>query len=130
MGVFPIDEQSSSSDPNGATPAALVPSVPDKQQQQQTGATETDMCEQTSGQVISDSPATSAKDNVTEHKTLPNETGEETSSQYRFKTLPFFSDIFGIATAFYIDLYFFICIHCLGFDPFPNKPFITFPLHS
>ena len=78
--MFPIDEQSSSSDPNGATPAALVPSVPDKQQQQ-TGATETDTCEQTSGQVVSDSPATSAKDNVTEDKTLPNETGEETSSQ-------------------------------------------------
>ena len=81
MGVFPIDEQSSSSDPNGATPAALVPSVPDKQQQQQTGATETDTCEQTSGQVVSDSPATSAKDNVTEDKTVPNKTGEETSSQ-------------------------------------------------
>lgn len=79
--MFPIDEQSSSSDPNGATPAAPVPSVPDKQQQQQTGATETDTCEQTSGQVVSDSPATSAKDNVTEDKTLPNETGEETSSQ-------------------------------------------------
>ena len=80
--MFPIDEQSSSSDPNGATPAAPVPSVPDKkQQQQQTGATETDMCEQTSGQVVSDSPATSAKDNVTADKTLPNETGEETSSQ-------------------------------------------------
>ena len=82
MGVFPIDEQSSSSDPNGATPAAPVPSVPDKQQQQQQmGATETDTCEQTSGQVVSDSPATSAKDNVTEDKTVPNETGEETSSQ-------------------------------------------------
>ena len=79
--MFPIDEQSSSSDANGATPAAPVPSVPDKQQQQQTGATETDMCEQTSGQVVSDSPATSAKDNVTEDKTVPNETGEETSSQ-------------------------------------------------
>ena len=79
--MFPIDEQSSSSDPNGATPAAPVPSVPDKQQQQQTGATETDTCEQTSGQVVSDSPTTSAKDNVTEDKTLPNETGEETSSQ-------------------------------------------------
>ena len=79
--MFPIDEQSSSSDPNGVTPAAPVPSIPDKQQQQQTGATETDTCEQTSGQVVSDSPATSAKDNVTEHKTLPNETGEETSSQ-------------------------------------------------
>ena len=83
MGVFPIDEQSSQSSfsyPNGATPAAPVPSVPDKQQQQ-TGTTETDTCEQTSGQVISDSPAASAKDNVTEDKTLPNETGEETSSQ-------------------------------------------------
>ena len=80
--MFPIDEQSSSSDPNGATPAAPVPSIPDKQQQQQQmGATETDTCEQTSGQVISDSPATSAKDNLTEDKTLPNETGEETSSQ-------------------------------------------------
>ena len=81
--MFPIDEQSSQSsfsDPNGATPAAPVPSVPDKQQQQ-TGATETDTCEQTSGQVISDSPAASAKDNVTEDKTLSNETGEETSSQ-------------------------------------------------
>ena len=81
MGVFPIVEQSSSSDPNGATPAVPVPTVPDKQQQQQTGTTETDMCKQTSGQVISDSPATSAKDNVTEDKTVPNETGEETSSQ-------------------------------------------------
>ena len=79
--MFPIDEQSLSSDPNGATPAAPVPSVPDKQQKQHTGATETDTCEQTSGQVISDSPATSAKDNVTEDKTVPNETGEETSSQ-------------------------------------------------
>ena len=81
--MFPIDEQSSSSDPNGATPAALVPSVPDKQQQQQQqmGTTETDTCEQTSGQVIGDSPATSAKENVTEDKTVPNETGEETSSQ-------------------------------------------------
>ena len=80
--MFPIDEQSSSSDPNGATPAAPVPSIPDKQQQQQQmGATETDTCEQTSGQVVSDSPATSAKDNVTEDKTVPNETGEETSSQ-------------------------------------------------
>ena len=81
--MFPIDEQSSSSDPNGATPAAPVPSVLDKQQQQQqqTGATETDTCEQTSGKVVSDSPATSAKDNVTEDKTVPNETGEETSSQ-------------------------------------------------
>ena len=46
--MFPINEQSSFSDPNGATPAAPVPSVPDKQQQQ-TGATETDTCEQTSG---------------------------------------------------------------------------------
>ena len=79
--MFPIDKQSSSSDPNGATPAAPVPSVPDKQQQQQMGATETDTCEQTSGQVVSNSPATSAKDNVTEDKTVPNETGEETSSQ-------------------------------------------------
>ena len=80
--MFPIDEQSSSSDPYGATPAAPVPSIPDKQQQQQQmGATETDTCEQTSGQVVSNSPATSAKDNVTEDKTLPNETGEETSSQ-------------------------------------------------
>ena len=80
--MFPIDEQSSSSDPNGATPAALVPSIPDKQQQQQQmGATETDTCEQTSGQVVSDSPATSAKDNVTEDKTVPNETSEETSCQ-------------------------------------------------
>ena len=78
--MFPIDEKSSFSHPNGATPAAPVPSIPDKQQQQM-GATETDTCEQTSGQVVSDSPATSAKDNVTEHKTLPNETGEETSSQ-------------------------------------------------
>ena len=78
--MFLIDEQSSFSDPNGATPAALVPSVPDKQQQQM-GTTETDTCEQTSGQVVSDSPAASAKDNVTEDKTLPNETGEETSSQ-------------------------------------------------
>ena len=80
--MFPIDEQSSQSsfsDPNGATPAAPVPSIPDKQQQ--TGATETDTCEQTSGQVISDSPASSAKDNVTEDKTLPNETGKETSCQ-------------------------------------------------
>ena len=80
MGVFLIDEQSLSSDANGATPAAPVPSIPDKQQQQ-TGPTETDTCEQTSGQVISNSPAASAKDNVTEDKTLPNETGEETSSQ-------------------------------------------------
>ena len=79
--MFPIDEQSSSSDPNGATPAAPVPSIPDKQQQQQMGPTETDTCEQTSGQVISNSPATSAKDNVTEDKTVPNKTGEETSSQ-------------------------------------------------
>ena len=63
--MFPIDEQSSFSDANGATPAAPVPSVLDKQQQQ-TGTTETDTCE---------------CDNVTEDKTLPNETGEETSSQ-------------------------------------------------
>ena len=77
--MFPIDEESSFSDPNGATPAAPVPSVPDKQQQM--GATETDTCEQTSGQVVSDSPAPPAKDNVTEDTTLPNETGEETSSQ-------------------------------------------------
>ena len=78
--MFPIDEQSSLSDPDSATPAPPVPSIL-YQQQQHTGATETDTCEQTSGQVVIHSPAASGNHNVTEDKTLPNETGEETSSQ-------------------------------------------------
>ena len=80
--MFPIDEQSSFSDPDSATPAAPLPSIPDKQQEpQQTGVTEADTCEQTSGQVVIHSPPASGKDIETEDKTLPDETGEETSSQ-------------------------------------------------
>ena len=78
--MFPLEEQSSLSDHDSSTPAQPVPSVL-YQQHQQTGVTETDTSEQTSGQVVMYSPAASEKDNVTEDKTLPNETGEETSSQ-------------------------------------------------
>ena len=108
--MFPIDEQSSSSNPNGATPAAPVPSILDKQQQQQqTGATETDTCEQTSGQVVSDSPATSTKDNVTEDKTVPNETGEETSSQpINLKTGNNLVTLFAIGLKHYLSFQIFL----------------------
>ena len=78
--MFPLEEQSSLSDHDSSTPAALVPSVP-CQQHQQTGVTETDTSKQTSGQVHKYSPAASEEDNVTDDKTLPNKTGEETSSQ-------------------------------------------------
>ena len=80
--MFPVDEQSSFSDPDSATPAPPLQTVPDKQQEpQQTGVTEADTCEQTSGQLVIHSPATSGKDNETEDKALPDEASEETSSQ-------------------------------------------------